>query len=239
MALIWPAKDPDEVLDYSWTIPVDAGDTLATADITKVSGNVVIDSQDTDGNVRTAFLSGGTDGEVCEFRGIATTAGGRTYEETFFLQIAASDAPSPFLGQFVSAFPAFAAVPPASVAFWKAEADRVIAPLSSCLGERADLATMLLTAHYLTLAGAGAGAEAEMAAQGATGFKRIRSGSLELERGDAGNGDAGSFGATSYGARVWPMLRACVSGPMVAGTGRIVGGCGFNGFAGPLPPWNC
>ncbi|KEZ17170.1 hypothetical protein CP98_03668 [Sphingobium yanoikuyae] len=143
----------------------------------------------------------------------------------------------PSKATFVAIFPAFAAVTDEAYAFWSARAGRIVDPMQACLGDDADLAAMLLTAHYLTLQGIGTGAEAEMAAQGASGFKRIKSGTIELERGDAASGgaDMGEYGATSYGQQVYPMLKACLTGPRVTGTGPVIGSCGFNGFAGPLP----
>ena len=58
------------------------------------------------------------------------------------------------------------------------------------------------------------------AAQGMAGFKRIKSGSLELERSDAqASASMGSWGPSSFGAQLYPMLKACVAGPRVTGTG--------------------
>lgn len=144
---------------------------------------------------------------------------------------------APTKDQFIAIFPAFAAVADEAYAFWSARAGRIVEPMQACLGDDADLAAMLLTAHLLTLQGIGTGAEAEMAAQGASGFKRIKSGTIELDRGDAASigADMGEYGATSYGQQVFPMLKACLAGPRVTGTGAVIGGCGFNGFAGPLP----
>lgn len=141
---------------------------------------------------------------------------------------------------FTGLFPAFAAVTDDQYEFWSGHAVSVTEPIEDCLGDRMDLATMLATAHYLTESGIGTGAESEMAAQGMGGFKSIKSGTISLERGDAkSSSDAGVWGSTSYGLRVWPMLRACLAGPRVTGTGALPGGCGFNGFAGPLPPYGC
>lgn len=236
--LTWPAKDPDEVLDYTWTVPLDAGDSLATATLTKISGTVVIDSQDDTATGLTAFLSGGADGEVAEFRGLATTAAGRTFEETILLPIQSSDTGAEFIGQFIAAFPAFAAVPAPSIQFWNTQAALITDPQSECLSDRATMAEMLLTAHYLTLAGLGTGTEAQMAAQGMSGFKSIKSGSLSLDRGDVAT-KGGEMGTTSYGARAWAMISPCFAGPRISSTGYLPGGCGFNGFAGRLPPWGC
>lgn len=98
---------------------------------------------------------------------------------------------------------------------------RVTEPLQSCLGDSMDLATMLATAHYLTEQGIGTGAESEMAAQGMSGFKRIKSGSLELQRGEGTGGSPGKWSSTSYGARFFELTSGCVGGPGVARSGTV------------------
>jgi hypothetical protein len=146
----------------------------------------------------------------------------------------------PTLSTFTAAFPSFPAVEQATYDLWLAQAVLITEPLESCLATRIDMATMMLTAHYLTLAGIGTGAESEMAAQGMAGFKSIRSGSLSLERAESAKGTAaGEYAATSYGLRAWAMISPCVAGPRVAGTGYPACGVGFNGYAGVLPPWAC
>lgn len=147
---------------------------------------------------------------------------------------------APAKAAFVEVFPAFAAVTDTAYNFWSAQAVLITEPMQACLDQRMDLATMLLTAHYLTLQGIGTGAEAEMAAQGASGFKRLKSGTIEIERGDSSSdASLGEYSQTAYGHQLWPMLRACIGGPLVTGTGTVAGCGGFNGFAGPLPPWGC
>lgn len=144
--------------------------------------------------------------------------------------------PPPDRTTFIEVFPALAAVTDTQYTFWSAQAVLITEPIEGCLDARMDLATMLVTAHLLTLQGIGTGAEAEMASQGATGFKRIKSGTLELERGDAAStGEGGLYATTDYGRQVWPMLKACVVGPRVTGTGSLPCGTGFNGYAAPLP----
>lgn len=144
---------------------------------------------------------------------------------------------APDLADFTARFPSFAGVSNDTYALWSADAAAITGAKESCLGDRIDLATMYLTAHYLTGVGIGTGAESEMAAQGAAGFKAIRSGSLSLERAEESGADAGQFGTTSWGRQFWAMFRGCVSGPLVTGTGCLPYSGGFNGYAGPLPPW--
>lgn len=139
--------------------------------------------------------------------------------------------PSEGFAAFIAVFPAFAAVSETAFDFWAAQAALITTPMETCLGARYQLATWLVTAHYLVQNGLGTGAEAETAAQGATGFTRIKSGTLELER---GKNDAaakmGDWGTTSYGMRVYPMLKACAGGPRVTGTGLLC--------ITPPPYWN-
>lgn len=143
---------------------------------------------------------------------------------------------APTKDQFTAIFPAFSAVSDEAYTFWSARAARIVDPISGCLADDADLAAMLATAHYLTQAGLGAGSESETFAQGASGFKRIKSGTIELERGDSASAASmGDWGTTSYGQRLYPMLKACVGGPRVSATGSLPCGGAFNGFAGPLP----
>lgn len=127
----------------------------------------------------------------------------------------------PTRAQFIIAFPTFLAVSDPTYALWSDEAVTITEPLTDCLGTRMGMATMLLTAHLLTLAGVGSGAESEMAAQGMSGFKSIKSGSLSLERGDSASAAKGEYASTSFGQRVWPMLSACLVGPRVTATGAV------------------
>lgn len=130
--------------------------------------------------------------------------------------------------------PAFAAVADASIDLWLVRAARLVD--ESWPEEDFAFARMLLTAHYLTQQGLGAGAEAEAAAAGTSGFRRMKSGSLELER---GQGDAISgFASTSYGRQFAELLRLVKGGPRVTSPGVPLEGawdirCGGR----PLPSW--
>lgn len=135
---------------------------------------------------------------------------------------------------FIAIFPAFAAVTDDAYTFWSGQAVLLTEPWQHCLDARMDLATMRATAWYLTDAGIGTGTESEMAAQGASGFKRIKSGTIELERGEAAAAaDAGAYGTNSYGIAFFAMMKPCVSGPRVTGTGHLP--CG--GYQGGPFPW--
>ncbi|QEH79940.1 DUF4054 domain-containing protein [Sphingomonas sp. C8-2] len=141
----------------------------------------------------------------------------------------------PSKATFTGLFPAFAAVTSDQYTFWSARAGRVVDPIQTCLDEDADLACMLLTAHYLTQQGIGTGADAVAAAQGASGYKRIKSGSIDLERADAADSAGmGDYGTTSYGQRVYPMLKACLAGPRVTDTGVLPCEAWPYGYEGPI-----
>lgn len=131
------------------------------------------------------------------------------------------------LEEFQAVFPPFAAVTEPQYAFWATRAERIV---TDAFEDDHLFATELLTAHYLTLQGLGTGAEAEMAAQGAPGFTRIKSGTIELERGAATNASMGEYGSTAYGRQFWPLLRAYWAGPRVTDTGTLPRG----GY-----PWPC
>lgn len=88
MALRWPKKDPDEVLDYQvdWTERLD-GDTIASSIFIIETGNVVIDSDSNTTTVTTVWLSGGTLDEECVITNRITTNGGRTMDQSVKLAI--------------------------------------------------------------------------------------------------------------------------------------------------------
>ena len=140
----------------------------------------------------------------------------------------------PTKSAFVAVFPAFAAVTDEAYAFWSARAARIVDPLQSCLGDEAELACMLATAHYLAGQGIGTGTDSQLP----QGIQRIKSGTIEIERA-SGDGAAsmGDWGGTSYGQQLFPMLKGCVGGPRVTATGALPCGGTFNGFAGPRPTW--
>lgn len=87
MALTWPFKDPDEVLDYSidWSGRLGA-DTISTSTWTVPDG-ITKDSDDKSTTTTTLWLSGGTEGETYSFLNRIVTAGGRTMDQTVKLKI--------------------------------------------------------------------------------------------------------------------------------------------------------
>ena len=78
-------KDPSAVLDYKfdWSDWLDSGETISTRTITAETGIVVDSSSLTDTSTSvTAWLSGGTAGNVYDVACLITTSASRTDERT-------------------------------------------------------------------------------------------------------------------------------------------------------------
>jgi hypothetical protein len=69
---------------------VQAGDGLASAELTVASGSAVIDTYEIEGGEVVAFLSGGTAGAVTTITATAETNEGETLAETIYLPIRAA-----------------------------------------------------------------------------------------------------------------------------------------------------
>jgi hypothetical protein len=232
---MWTAKDPDAVLDYTFRIPLGAADSIAPgqATITKLSGDVVIDSQslaatpDTEdgvfGQVLTVWLSGGTNGETAVFRVAWTTTLSRTDDDIITLPVIESDITpllltgyaKPASAHLVMRYSAFAAVPAATIAYWLTDAERYVTDAWSEGDYAAGL--MALAAHNMALAGYGtAGTLAAIP----KGVSRFKSGTLDVTLTDATANGSG-FESTVYGAEYAALLRRNRAGPYVAPTGVV------------------
>jgi hypothetical protein len=95
-ALSWPAKDPEDVLDYELDIsPVLAGnekDTIATIDVTiqpSATGDLVLASSAVDGSVAVLWLTGGQAGTVYSVQVTLGTTAGRTIGRAIYLPVLA------------------------------------------------------------------------------------------------------------------------------------------------------
>lgn len=103
MSLSWPAKDPDEILDYDvdWTSRlysadelalVAAGQTVVPADHIATSQftlpvGIVANSSTFSNTATKVWLSGGTDGQAYAIVNRITTPGGRTMDQTIKIKI--------------------------------------------------------------------------------------------------------------------------------------------------------
>lgn len=235
----WPAKDPDAVFDYSYTIALDDGDTVVGDPLfTKLSGTVVIDNEIFDpaivatdevarGQKLTVWLSGGANGETSVFRVSWTTAGGREDDDIITLPVVAHELDAlvltgyakPLPGHLIARYPAFAAVPVSTIRTWLSDAERFV-DTSWAEGDYA-AALMSLAAHNMALAGIGTG-NASLAGV-PVGITRMKSGSLELGFTDAAANArmSGTFAATRYGQEYQTLLRRNRGGPLVSSTGVV------------------
>ncbi|RVT93699.1 DUF4054 domain-containing protein [Sphingomonas crocodyli] len=131
-------------------------------------------------------------------------------------------------------YPAFASVPDETIQYWLTDSLRAVDD-SWIEGDRA-VAEMALAAHNMTIGGVGGGAGGSIP----SGVTRFKSGSFDVAFSDTAATIAaeGGYKATRYGIEFQALLRASKAGPRVSG-GIADGPCnpGYNGYAGPLPPW--
>lgn len=241
---LWPTKDPDEVLDYSydWAPDLEAGETLNPAETEFLPvnlGGLVIESTATGTNFFSVTFSGGTDGEEATFTLRVTTQGGtevRTFEDTVVLPIASTPVASahpgdytpPTVGHLLFLYPEFASVPPTRIEYYLTRAGQSVDE-SWTEGDFGH-GRILLAAHLMTLAGLGDTPEAAAALDGSDQYKSIGVASLRLERFDkAKSGSA--YCRTRYGREFQQLIRLNKGGVRV--TGAVPGRFGDGDNFGP------
>jgi hypothetical protein len=90
MSFNWPAKDPDEILDYSinWVQPL-ANDTIVTSTwAISGPGGLTQTTATNTATLATIWLSGGTLSQTYAVKNTIVTAGGRTFDQTVNIKIA-------------------------------------------------------------------------------------------------------------------------------------------------------
>lgn len=217
MAAILTSKAPGERVDYIWTPPVDAGDTITgAATVIRASGTANLDSATVQADNLTVKLwfTLGADGETSVFAGQVTTTGGRTWQETFYLPVATT-ALTLLGSQLARVFPAFAAVAPAQMSYWLTRA------LLTTTGWTDDHATMLLGCHLMAINGLGTDGVAQIAASGMPGVKSLTIGPIKADFSDAAakQMSSGDYDATSYGQQFKKLLLARSAGGLVSDSG--------------------
>lgn len=85
--LVWPDKDPNDVLDYrvDWSSRLE-GDTISTSTWIVPSG-ITQDSAVSDDSTSTIWLSGGTAGETYSLTNRVVTDGGRTMDQSVRIKV--------------------------------------------------------------------------------------------------------------------------------------------------------
>lgn len=236
--LIWPSKDPDEVLDYQvdWSARL-GGDTIATSVFTlEQAAGLAIDSQSNAAKTATVWLSGGTNGVTGWLLNRITTAGGRTFDEVIQLAIVSSaGAPNPVPpygrpspANLKAKYPAFASVPDATIQMYLDDAPVDDNWLESDYAK----AIMLWAAHTMTVNGIGV---TEIEGYAASGLSRLKSGTLDVAFKESASSADGQWSGSKYGPQFYVLLRANKGGPRVI---QAAGAGCQSGWAKDVPFWN-
>ena len=120
--------------------------------------------------------------------------------------------PSPILATFRIRYPAFAAVPDATVEYWLTDALRIV---TDAWGDDAEPAQMALAAHSMALQGL----DIPGAGRSLAGVTAFKSGTFSVSMSDeaASASARGGYGSTAYGREFGPMLRRNVGGMRLVG----------------------
>lgn len=132
-------------------------------------------------------------------------------------------------------YAAFAGVADDTIAYWLADAQRFVD--QSWIEGDYQPALIAYAAHRMTeesVAGLSSGGASIPA--GVTSF-RSASVSVNFSEAAATQQAEGGLKATRYGREYAELLARNKAGPRVVAGGIIPCGPGFNGYAGPLPPW--
>lgn len=236
MPKVWPAKDPDEELDYSHDFALDLaeGETLLPASgftVVNAAGTTEPKAQEVGDTFIKIWLADGTDGQQAVFTARGVTTADRTFEETILLPIVSTFAPVLYPGGYVAPTPAnlialypeFADVSPITI---QANLDKAARAVDESWTE-GDFGAgrMAFAAHFMAMSGLGSSPEAMAVKSGLAGFKSMASGSVKLERSDKA-ANASSFAATSYGQEYRRLLFVNKGGPRVTGTAVASGADG-------------
>jgi hypothetical protein len=211
---VWPAKDPQSVQDYEYTIPLDTGDSVSSYTFSKLAGDVVIDSESRAGADVTVWLSGGTDGETAVFRIAWATVGGRDDDDVITLFVSSheyealvlTDYAKPLPPHLKLRYPAFASIEAGTIQYWLTDAERYVTTAWTEGDYAAGL--MALAAHNMALAGYGT--EATAVAAIPIGVSRFKSGTLDVTLTEAATNAraSGDLSSTRYGIEFGPCLPA-------------------------------
>lgn len=85
----WPAKDPNEVLDYmlDWNDVLVDGETISTSTFILASGDVTLGAVGNAAGITTQWISGGTEGTVSVITNRIATSAARTYDQSVRLRV--------------------------------------------------------------------------------------------------------------------------------------------------------
>lgn len=204
--IAWPAKDPAEQLDYSWTVPLDADDAIQTFTAAVTSGTIAKQGTESFEGARcTVFLIGGAPDELATINLVAVTTGGRTFREAAVLPII--DRASAVLSAFRLRYPTFAVVDDGQISYWLAQGGSAVAAWADADKQAGRLA---YAAHRM--AEQGLGNTAGATPQGVTSFK---SGTFSAQLSEQAANRTGLH-STLYGREFIQLARRAFGGPRTA-----------------------
>jgi hypothetical protein len=133
--------------------------------------------------------------------------------------------------------PAFAGVDDATIAYWLTDAHRFVD--QSWMEQDYGPALIARAAHDMVEAKVAGIAQDEVEELAGSGLTQFKSGSFSASFSEAAAAQAaeGGLGSTKYGREYLELLRRNKGGLGVTGPGCVPAPCGFNGYAGPLPPY--
>lgn len=204
--IAWPAKDPNDTADFTWTPALDAGDAITSFTATIASGTATAESYANTGTTGTVWIAGGVAGEAAIVTLLVVTDGGRTFEESAVIPIV--ERGDSLLAEFRLRFPAFAAVSDGPISYWLAQATADVGdnwPASIQTNARLSYA-----AHRL----AENSALPSAIPMGVTSFK---SGTFSATVADSVASAVG-FETTAYGQEFLRLRRIAFAGPRLAWT---------------------
>lgn len=203
--IAWPAKDPADIADFTWSPDLDAGDTIATFAATITSGTITKAEPDSNTDAQgVVWIAGGADKELAILSLVITTAGGRTFREGAVLPV--FDRATEMLALFRLRYPAFVAVSDGLISY------RLYESLSAVDDgwptEAQSEARTAWAAHKMAEQGLGTNASA----QGVTAFK---SGTFSASVSEAQANRTG-FDATIYGREYLDLAKRHFGTPILA-----------------------
>lgn len=202
--IAWPAKDPAEELDFTWVVPLDASDTIASFTASVLSGTIVKGADSNTTTRVTVWFTGGAADELAMVNLTATTTGGRTFRETAVLPVI--DRAAQILAAFRLRYPKFAAVDDGQISYWLADAGPLV---TSWATDSQDAARLAWAAHNLAAGGAlSAGVDL-------TGLTSFKSGTFSATVSDTVAAQQG-LESTPYGREFIALRRASFAGPRLA-----------------------
>jgi Protein of unknown function (DUF4054) len=233
----WPAKDPGATLDYVYRIALEPGDSvanLAAVSFISLSGTVVIQSKALAavpntttagyGQDLTVWLAGGVDQETDVFKVAWTTVKTRVNDDIITLNVASNQLPAldlvnftaPLPGHLQTRYPAFAAVPYATIAMWLSDAQRFVK--TNWRPSDYPVGIMALAAHNMSIHGIVSDGNA---AQIPGGVDRFKMGPMEISLTPAAANAklGGDLTSTRYGVEFQELRAANTGGPRVAASG--------------------